>query len=94
MSRQPLLPYTFDLHTGSSGWTLEKRPWSLYPSSWVLCNGQRLDMRTVGYPRPYMDTSAAVLFLRLMDERERRVRLGDLALREQLLRWNPDQPAP
>lgn len=79
--RPPLIPYTFALHTGNTTWGTQKRPWSLTPAAWVTCNGQPVDLTTMGFPRAYTAPDmAAYLADTVMARRERMVRTSNIAL--------------
>lgn len=55
--RPPLIPYSYDLHTGNNVWGIQGKGWSLLtgpvPCFWITCNGQRVDLRPIGFPRAY-----------------------------------------
>lgn len=51
--KTPLLPYTRELHTGSTQWGY-RFGGLLGHRAWITCNKQRVDLRPMGFPKPYL----------------------------------------
>lgn len=69
-----MLTYTDSLHTGRNKWSHEFQTRLLSAARiWITCNGERVDMRTMGFPHAYLTSvPAALTVLDTMDAREAR----------------------
>jgi hypothetical protein len=76
--RKPLKPYSRSLHASVNTWGMEDRfaLIGMLPCFWITCNGERVDLRGMGFSKPYyLGYPGSLLeMLRQADDREAGIR--------------------